>query len=410
VHSATVFVELGGVILALGLLGGLAMRAGISPIPLYLLGGLAFGHGGLLPLSTSEEFISIGAEIGVLLLLFTLGLEYTADELVRGMRQSAVGGLLDLVLNAAPGIVAGLLLGWDPVAIVVLGGVTYVSSSGIIAKLLADLGWVGNRETPVVLSLLVMEDLAMAVYLPILTTLLAGVSLLAGSVTLGVALLAIALVLLVALRFGWLVSAFVKSPNDEVLLLKVLGLVLLVAGLAQELQISSAVGAFLVGIALSGPLAEAARELLSPLRDLFAAVFFVFFGLQTDPSHLPPVALVALGLAVAGVLSKFATGYIAAARAGVGRNGRYRAGIALIARGEFSIVIAGLAVSAGVEPALGSLAAAYVLILAILGPLIGRLAEPFLHRPTHPHHAGSETPVSEPGPEPERESQLNVSH
>lgn len=373
-------VELGAVLLGLGLLGALSIRFGISPIPLYLLAGLAFGHGGLVPLATSEEFIATGAEIGVILLLFTLGLEYTAAELVGTLRTSAVGGLLDLVLNAAPGVAAALIMGWGPVAALALGGVTYVTSSGIAAKLLSDLGWIGNRETPVVLSLLVMEDLAMALYLPILTAVLAGTGILGGTFALAVAAVTVAVVLFIALRHGRAVEAFIDSPSQEVLLLKVLGLTLLVAGIAQRLQVSAAVGAFLVGIALSGPLAHTARELLTPLRDLFAAVFFVFFGLQTNPADLPPVAALALGLAVVGIATKYATGWLSARRSGIGRAGRARAGAALIPRGEFNIVIAGLAVAAGTHPEVGPLAAAYVLILAVTAPLAARAVEPLLRR------------------------------
>jgi CPA2 family monovalent cation:H+ antiporter-2 len=375
-HESSLLLELGAVILVLGILAALSSRFSISPIPLYLLAGLAFGQGGVLPLATSEEFISTGAEIGVILLLFTLGLEYTAAELVTTLRQSAVSGLVDLVLNAAPGVAAALLLGWGPVAALALGGITYVTSSGITAKVLGDLGWLGNRETPTVLSLLVLEDLAMALYLPILTAVLAGLGLAKGSLTIAIAVATIGLVLVVALRYGRLVERFIASPNDEVLLLKCLGLTLLVAGIAQNLQVSAAVGAFLVGIALSGPLAHSARDLLAPLRDLFAAVFFVFFGLQTDPGQLPPVAGAAVALAVLGLLSKFATGWIAAGRAGIGTLGRARAGAALLPRGEFNIVIAGLAIGAGISPRLGPLAAAYVLILAVSGPLLARAAEP----------------------------------
>ncbi|MEV0128906.1 cation:proton antiporter [Dactylosporangium sp. NPDC050688] len=377
-HHDTILIELGAVILALGLLGALSLRFSISPIPLYLLAGLAFGAGGVLPLTTSTEFISAGAEIGVILLLFTLGLEYTAPELVGTLRSSAPAGLIDLVLNAAPGVAAALILGWGPVAAVAMGGITYVTSSGITAKVLGDLGWLGNRETPVVLSLLVFEDLMMALYLPILTALLAGVGVLGGAVTLAIAAATISVILVVALRYGRIVERFVASDSDEVLLLKVLGLTVLVAGVADLLQVSAAVGAFLVGIALSGPLAHTARELLSPLRDLFAAVFFVFFGLQTDPRALPPVLGVAALLAVAGIASKMATGWLAARRAGVAITGRVRAGAALLPRGEFNIVIAGLAVAAGTNARLGPLAAAYVLILAVAGPLVARSVEPLV--------------------------------
>jgi CPA2 family monovalent cation:H+ antiporter-2 len=154
----------------------------------------------------------------------------------------------------------------------------------------------------------------------------------------------------------------------------------LVAGVAQRLQVSAAVGAFLVGIALSGPVAHTARQVLAPLRDLFAAVFFVFFGLQTNPALLLPVAGIALALAAVGIATKYATGWLAARRAGIGPVGRARAGIVMVPRGEFNIVIAGLAVAAGAHPSLGPLAAAYVLVLAVLAPLAARLVEPLLRR------------------------------
>ena len=392
--------EIGAIILALGLLGRLAGRYGQSPIPLYLLAGLAFGHGGLLPLSASEEFISTGAEIGVVLLLLTLGLEYTAAELVTSLKTHYPAGAIDFVLNALPGAAAALLLGWGPVAAVALAGITWVSSSGVIAKVLRDLGRIGNRETPVVLTILVLEDLSMAVYLPILTALLAGVGLVTGSLTLVAALAAAGGVLFVALRYGRVISRFISHDDPEKLLLVVLGLTLLVAGLAQKLQVSAAVGAFLVGIALSGEVAEGARVLVSPLRDLFAAVFFVFFGLSTDPADIPPVLLPAAILALVTVATKIATGYWATRRAGIATRGRWRAGGALVAHGEFSIVIAGLAVAAGTGARLGALATAYVLILVIAGPLAARYAEPVarrLSRRTAPPagQPGSDQPTSD---------------
>jgi len=157
----------------------------------------------------------------------------------------------------------------------------------------------------------------------------------------------------------------------------------LVAGLAQALQVSAAVGAFLVGIAISGQVAHHATQLLEPLRDLFAALFFVAFGLNTDPADIPPVLVYGLILAVVTTGTKVATGWFAGARSGIGRKGRIRAGAALVARGEFSIVIAGLAVSSGAAPPqLAALATTYVLLMAILGPIVARVAEPVADRVT----------------------------
>lgn len=324
-------------------------------------------------MNVSEDFIHIGAEIGVLLLLFMLGLEYTGGELVENLRGGFPAAVVDLALNFTPGLIAGLLLQWQPLAAVLLGGVTYVSSSGVIAKVLADLRRLENPETPAVLSILVLEDLAMAVYLPLVAVLLAGGGsakiVLSVSLAMGTAFL----VLLIAVRYGQPLSRFAAHESDEIVLLTTFGAVLLVAGISQRLQVSAGIGAFLVGIAVSGPMAQQTHRLLAPLRDLFAATFFFFFGLQINPATLPPVLLSAVLLGGATTVTKVLTGYWAARRSGVDQPGRLRAGMALVARGEFSIVIAGL--GAGLEPQLGPLSAAYVLFLAVLGPILVRASK-----------------------------------
>ncbi|WP_034384227.1 cation:proton antiporter [Deinococcus sp. YIM 77859] len=366
---AQLFLELGAVILALAFVGRAAGRLGITPIPLYLLAGIglgAFMHLGDAP----EEFIHIGAEIGAVLLLFTLGLEYTSAELRDNLRAHSRVGVMDFALNFTPGLLAGLLLDFPPLAAVLLGGVTYLSSSGIASKVLSDLGRLGNRETPVILAVCVLEDVAMAVYLPVVAALLLGGSLAAIGVNLLVALAAFALAFFLALRYGHVLSGLMNVQSNEALLLSVFGLVLVVAGAADMLKVSAAIGAFLVGIALSGEVAERTRALIEPLRDLFAAVFFVFFGLQLDLSSVPGVLLPALLLTAVTSVTKFVTGWWGAARAGVQTRGRYRAGTTLIPRGEFSILIAGLGL--GLAPKLGPLAAAYVLLTALAGPLLAR--------------------------------------
>lgn len=382
---ALTLIELGAVVFCLGLLARLAGRIGMSPIPLYLVGGLFFGAGGLMKLEGIQSFAHLSGEIGVILLLLMLGLEYSASELVTGMRRSWKGGVLDLVLNFLPGAALAVVLGWGPVGAMVMGGITYISSSGIAAKVITDHGRVGNRETPVVLSILVFEDLAMAMYLPILTATLAGISFLEGLLTVGISLAVVTVVLAVALRHGHRVSQAVHSENSEVFLLNLLGAALLVAGLASALQVSAAVGAFLLGIAISGATAHSATRILEPLRDLFAAIFFVAFGLNTDPASIPPVLGWALVLAVVTAATKMYTGVWAGKRAGIARRGRFRAGAALIARGEFSIVIAGLAVASGAASTeLAALATAYVLLMAILGPLAARYVEPVLQKFSRP--------------------------
>lgn len=379
-----VFIELGAAVIGLSLVARLANRWGFSAIPLYLVAGLAFGKGGIVPLHFSQEFVHVGSEIGVLLLLFMLGLEYTGEQLGKNLRSGLPAGLVDFLLNFPIGLVAGLWMGWSPVAALLLGGVTYISSSGVIAKVLAELGRMGNPETPTILSVLVLEDLTMAVYLPLMAVLLAGQSWGIAVAAVLIALVTVGVILYVAVRHGNTLSHLVAHQPDDVILFTSFGVVLLVAGTAQLLNVSAAIGAFLVGIAISGPVARQTRRLVSPLRDLFAATFFLFFGLQIDPVTLPPILLPALGLGLLTALTKILTGWWAARHAGMDTPGRLRAGTALVARGEFSIIIAGLGVSAGLEPRLGPLSAAYVLFLAILGPILARavgpLVRPFLGR------------------------------
>lgn len=375
-HETTqLLIEVGALLLVLSVLGRTAARFGFSAIPLYLLAGLAVGEGGLLPFQASEEFFEVGSQIGVILLLAMLGLEYSADELFSNLKTSKVSGILDAVFNALPGALFAILLGWEPAAIVALAGVTWVSSSGVIAKVVRDLGRLGNRETPTVLSILVMEDLAMAFYLPVLSALVIGAGIMQGAFTVAIAVAVVVLILYVALRHGRFLSRLLPDKNAEALLLGVVGITMLVAGLAERVSVSAAVGAFLVGIAISGPVAHQSAQLITPLRDLFAAVFFVFFGISTSPADIVPVLLPAAALAIATIATKTLSGYLAAKRAGIAVAGRWRTGLILTPRGEFSIVIAGLAVGAGVEPALAPLATAYVLITIIAGPILARIPD-----------------------------------
>ena len=369
------FIELGGVAIGLAILARLAGRLGITAIPFYLVAGLAVGEGGLAPLDVSADFIKLTAEIGVLLLLLALGLEYSGDELRRGLRTGALSGIADAAFNFTPGLVCGLLLGWGSTTAVLLGGVCWVSSSGVVAKVLGDLRWLSNRETPAVLNLLVIEDLAMAVYLPVVGALVAQRAFGETTATVAGALTAVAVILAIALRLGGRLSGLLAGASDEALLLSVFGLTLLVGGLAEQVHLSAAIGAFLVGLALSGPVQHRAGALIGPLRDLFAAIFFLFFSFQLRPSRLLDAAVPAVALAVVAIFGKFASARVACRPLGVGSRGRRRAGAALVARGEFSIVIASLGAGTAHGDDLSALAATFVLLTAIAGPVIAKYVD-----------------------------------
>lgn len=366
--------ELGVILLGLAVLASLAARLGLSAIPLFLVAGLMLGEGGLHDLGASTEFIEAAGEVGVLLLLLLLGLEFSAAEFTASMRRHAPSGAVDLLLNAPVGYLAGVLLGLDWQASLALAGITWISSSGIVARLVADLRRTGFRETPSVLSVLVLEDILMAIFLPLLVVALAGGTALGAALAVAAALAVVLTVLFASRYFGHHLGRLLGHDDDEQVLLRVLGLMLVVAGLTHLVDASAAVGAFLVGLAIPKGTAERARTLLRPLRDFFAALFFLSFGLHTAPGEIGPFLPVAFALALVGALTKVLSGAYAAARDGVGPLGRARAGTVLVVRGEFSIVIAELAVSAGYTE-IGPLALAYVVVLSVLGPLLTRYAD-----------------------------------
>lgn len=327
--SVALLLELGVVLFLFTLLGAGARKVGLSPIPLYLVGGLALGEGGLAPVPASGEFISAGASIGVVLLLLTLGLEFSLGEFASSMRAHVPSGFVDLLLNAAPGALAGWLIGFDMVGV-----------------------------------------LALAAFLPLLAVLVAGGAWWQVLVGVGAAVAALTVAFVVSYRWGHHLGEKMAHPDDEQLLLRVLALTLIVAALAEYVHVSAAVGAFLVGLTLTGQTADRARTLLTPLRDLFGAIFFLSIGLAVDPRDLIPMLPAALVLAVVTGATKMLTGGYAARRSDVGRQGQLRAGTALVIRGEFSLVIVGLAGTA--DERLAPLVTAYVMLLAVSGPILTR--------------------------------------
>lgn len=368
--SGALLLQLGALLATLAVLGAVARRFALSPIPVYLLAGLALGNGGILAVAAADDFIITGAPIGVVLLLLILGLEFSTTEFASSLRHHLPSAGVDVILNATPGAVVGWLLGLDGVAILCLAGVTYISSSGIIARLLEDLRRLGNRETPAVLSVLVLEDFAMAGYLPLFAVLASGGSWLDAVAGMLVAVGALLAAFAASFYWGHHVGRLVAHADSEQLLLRVLGITLIVAALAESLHASAAVGAFLVGLTLTGETAERAREVLTPLRDLFAAIFFLAIGLSVHPKDLLPMLPVALVLAVVTAATKVLTGMFAARRDGVARRGQWRAGTALIARGEFSLIIVGLVGTT--IPEVAALGTSYVFVMAIAGPVLTR--------------------------------------
>jgi CPA2 family monovalent cation:H+ antiporter-2 len=334
--------ELGSVLLGLGIAAFIASRIKLSVVPIFLLAGLFFGNGGIVALELSDEFLDLGAQWGAILLLLLLGLEYSAQELFESVKRRKSLGLVDLVANFIPGAAVGLFLGWGTLGALTLGGITYVSSSGIASQFIKDSRIESRESTKSAVSVLVIEDLFLAPYLPVLSAILASLGFVSGLISIGIALTITGIALLIGARGIHIPHAPLIMGDSATLLLTVFGSALLASGVATYFGFSGAVAAFLVGLLLTGDVAIVARVRLAPLRDLFSAIFFLFFGLSIDPADIPNVIIPALLLTILGIGSKLFTAWWAV-RDIEEESAVWRSAVLLIPRGEFSMVIAGLA-------------------------------------------------------------------
>lgn len=378
-ENSMLLAEIGAALLVLGIVAFIANKLKFSVVPLYLLIGLAIGEGGVVPLSLSEEFLNTGAQIGAIMLLLLLGLEYSAYDLAKAFQDRKSAGLIDFVANATPGFVLGWLLGWGLGGALALAGITYVSSSGIAAQLIKEMGWRRSEVSKRAIGVLVFEDLALAPYLPLLTSIVLGVSAVSGIISVSLALAITGLVILVSFR-GTAKWSKILDPNEPGgLLLTVFGAALLAAGLADLVGFSGVVAAFLIGLLLTGEVAETARARLSPIRDIFSAIFFLFFGITTNPADIPAVLPLALLLTAFGIAGKYLVGWWVT-RDLSDPMSAWRATGFLIARGEFSMVIAALAAPIVLGIQLQALTLAYVILTAFAASVVLRFSRSQLDR------------------------------
>ena len=371
-HGADALIALGGAFLVCGLLARGGVRLGLPTVPLFMLAGVVFGPNTAgLDLVSDPHDLELVARLGLVFLLFYLGLEFSLDQLVSGGRRLVTAASIYLVLNVGGGLVYGLALGWGTAEAFVLAGVVGISSTAIVTKLLVETRRLGNRETRTILGIAVIEDIFLAFYLALLQPVLGGADGLADALA-GIGTAFAFLVLLGAVaRYGSVVVGRLVSTNDEeIVVIVFVGLAIITAGVAEALGVSDAIGAFMVGLIL-GATAKAARlrTLTHPLRDAFGAIFFFHFGLTIDPGEVVAVLTpIAVAVAMTVVLATTA-GVVAARMHGFDRTEAANIGFTVLTRGEFSIILASLAVAAGLDPRISSLAAGYVLVLAIVGPI-----------------------------------------
>ena len=365
--------ELAVTIALLGALGLVAGRFGLSAIPAYLLAGLLLGPNepDQLALIRPSEVTDFVAELGLVFLLFFLGLEFSLERLTRTSRHFGLGGALDFVLNAGLGLAVGLVVFGPTLAGLVLAACIYVSSSAIAVKGLIDFRRLADDETDLVLAILVFEDLAIALMLGFAA---AG----GGGPSESLVLIGTALAFVTA---GLAASRWLSRPLDRALdrlpleffLLAVFGFLVGMAAVARELGLSEAIGALMAGIVLSETsVREQIEERFFAFRDIFAALFFFVFGLSIDLSAIGDVGWIVACAVVVTVVGKLGAGWAAGRLGGFTSRQGFNAGTALIAHGEFTVILATLAsgnslIAAADRSDLLAFAGLYVLATATIG-------------------------------------------
>jgi monovalent cation:H+ antiporter-2, CPA2 family len=353
-----------------------ATRVGLSAIPAYLLAGLLLGPNEpkVLALIRPSEVTDFVAEIGIVFLLFFLGLEFTLGRLARSHRHVLVGGAIDLIVNGAVGLVIGVAAFGLSFGALILAAAIYVSSSAITVKGLIDFRRLADDETDLVLAILVAEDIVIALVLGFGS---GGGGELAN--TLGIVAKAIGFI-----AAALAVSKWLRRPLDllldqlprEVFLLAVFSFVVGSAALSSELGLSEAIGALMAGVVLSETGArEEIEERFFSFRDVFAALFFFVFGLSIDVSAVGRIGwLLALAVTLT-VISKVGGGFLAGIAGGYTRRQSFNAGVALVAHGEFTIILAQVAaanpqIARATQDRLVAFAGLYVLATATLGLIL----------------------------------------
>jgi monovalent cation:H+ antiporter-2, CPA2 family len=366
----------------------LSTKLRFSIVPFLILAGMAVGPHmpklGIIDLRfiQSAPLIEFMGRLGILFLLFYLGLEFSLGRLIKAGRSIVIGGSIYIALNFTLGLLFAWLMGWPLKEILVAAGITTISSSAIVAKMLVDLKRTANPETEMILGIIMFEDIFLAVYL----TLVSGL-VLSGATSLGDAALSavIALgfmgsVLVVGRKATPWLNRTLNVSSDELFLLLIFASLLLIAGFSETIHVAEAIGALLVGLVLAETEhSQRIEHLVIPFRDFFGALFFFHFGLTIDPYALGGAVWPALGAVALTLLGNFAAGMLAGRTARLSPRASSNIGLTIVSRGEFSIIMANLGKTGELLPVLQPFAALYVLILALLGPLLTMQSRPIYY-------------------------------
>src|SRR5262245_22843097 len=376
--------EIGLALSLIAIAAALSAWLRFSVVPLLILTGMAVGpHApkigpldfGFIQTTSLIEFMG---RAGVLFLLFYLGLEFSVSRLIRAGRSIALGGSIYIAINFAAGLGYAYLIGWPLKEVLIAAGITTISSSAIVAKVIFDLRRTANPETELILGIIMFEDVFLALYLSIVSGIvLSGAKSIGGVLTSVVFSLSFILWLIfIGRKATPLLNRVFNIPSNEVFLLAVFACLFLLAGFGETIHVAEAIGALLLGLVLAETEhSERIERLVVPFRDFFGALFFFGFGLTIDPFPLCGAVWPALAAVLLTLVGNVAAGMLAGRIARLSKSASLNTGLTIVSRGEFSIIMANLAKYGGLLPILQSFAALYVLILAVLGPLLTKESE-----------------------------------
>lgn len=362
----------------------LAHRLGVSNVPFLILIGMAVGphapQWGVFDFRFIETapLISFMGRVGVLFLLFYLGLESNVTRLIEAGRSILVGGTIYVGINFTVGLLYAYLAGFSLRETLVMAGVTTISSSAIVAKVLFDYRRTANRETELILGITMFEDVFLAVYLSLISgVVLSGATSVVGVLSSGGVALGFIVGLMVVGRWATpLLNRLFRISSNEVFVVVVFAALFLLAGLGETIHVAESIGALLLGLILGETEhSERMERLIVPFRDFFGGVFFFSFGLSIDPFSLGGAVWLASGAALLSLVGVVVAGLVVGRRARLSPVGSLNTSFTLLARGEFSIIIANLAQAGGLAAILQPFAALYVLILASAAPLLAKESE-----------------------------------
>jgi len=349
----------------------------------YILAGLLVGpHIKFIPTVTDNESIHIWAEIGVIFLLFSLGLEFSFKKLVKVGGSSSITAVVEVVSMLLIGFVAGLAMGWSTMDSIFLGGILSVSSTTIIIRAFEELNVKHKKFAGLVFGVLIVEDLVAILLLVLLSTL--AVSQQFAGVEMLTSILKLCFFLVLWFIAGiFLIPTFLKKTrklmNDETMLIVAIALCLLMVLIAVKVGFSAALGAFIMGSILAETTqAEHIEHLTKSVKDLFAAIFFVSVGMLIDPRILIDYAVPVLIITLATILGKFLSSGLGALISGQPLKTAVQTGMSLAQIGEFSFIIATLGVSLKVtSDFLYPIAVAVSAITTFTTPYLIKASEPF---------------------------------